>query len=283
MGLDLLKEILLAILNGACDVPYYGGISLINGVSSLLDSGNVFQCQTLIKDWFNVDISSIESAVFGIAYWFLILKFVWKGFNIYILGVDGDEDSDPMVLVFNFVKALAISICFGILFESFMNIGFDVLSKIKNVLQFKYEFSQTFQDFVEKCATSLVLLIMFIVYFIMVIVLTVKFMKNSLELVILRCGISFAVSGLLDSDQGVFKPYVKKFFQITWTVILQSVCFKLSVLALANANLLPCIMAMSMALTAPQFLAEFIMTNQGGGGKLQQLLYSFSIMRSFSR
>lgn len=282
MGVEIVISIIEAIVEGIITAPYEGGISVITVVADILDVANVFQCESIIEGWFGVDIGSIVNAVFMVAYWFLILKFVWKGFDIYILGGTGDEDSDPMILLINFIKALAISLGFGVIFEAFMNIAFDLFSRIKDQLVIQIDLPTTIGELLQMYLTSLVMLIMLLVYLIMVIILTVKFMKHTFELVILRIGISFAASGLLDSDQGVFKPYIKKFFQITWTVLLQAACFRLSLMALAHTNLLPGIMALSMAIAAPQFLSEFIMTNQGGG-KLQQAIYSISILRSFAR
>ncbi len=277
MGAEILNGILKAIT-----AQFIKEISMVTIISNLLDYGGVFNCEQTVKQMFGIDVSSIVVAVFKIAYWMLILKFVWKGFDIYLLGLDGDEDSDPMSLFFNFVKALIISLGFGLLFGYFTNIAFNICDTIMKALHTKVEFSNAL-DTLSVIATSLVMVIMCVVYLVLVVVLTVMFMQKTLELVILRIGISFAVSGLLDSDGGVFKPYVKKFFQISLTIILQTVCFKLSVMALANTNMIGCISALVMALKAPQFLSEFIMVNQGGGGKLQQAVYSYSILRSFSK
>lgn len=282
MGIEILISILGAVIEGMITAPYEGGMAIITAITDILGVSNVFLCQPIVEEWFGVDIEPIIHAVFTIAYWFLVLKFVWKEFDIYMLGGTGDEDADPMVLIFNFIKALAISLGFGVIFEGFMNIAFDLFSRIMDNLGVHTDLPRTIGDLLQLYLTSIVMLIMLVVYLVLAIYLTVIFMKHTFELVILRIGISFAVSGLLDSDQGVFKPYIKKFFQITWTVLLQAICFQLSVMALANTYLLPAIMALALAIAAPQFLSEFIMANQGGG-KLQQAIYSISILRSFAR
>lgn len=131
--------------------------------------------------------------------------------------------------------------------------------------------------------TSLMALLMLIVYVIMSIVLAITFIQNAIQLVVLRVGISFSVVGLLDSDGGVFKPYMKKFFQICWAAILQVIFYKLSMYALSQFSWLWAFSLLLMAIKAPAWLSEFILTNPGGGGKLQQALYSFSIIRSFKK
>lgn len=283
MGMDVFKSILMSLLESFVSSKAYQTESIVIIVEECLSVSNVFQCENIVGSWFQVDVSKISLSVFLVAYWFLILKFVWKGFNIYILGVDGDEDADPVILVTNFIKAIAISLGFGALFPLFLNVGFDIYTRIQDFLGMQNSMESALTVWWEQIAESICLILMTVVYVVMVIYLAVMFMKKSIELVILRIGISFAASGLLDSDQGVFKPYVKKFFQIIWTVIIQAAMFQLSVKALPNGNILPAIMALSMAISAPAFLSEFIMANQGGGGKLQQAIYSISILRSFAR
>ncbi len=280
------SEIFFAIINSIIDAmlvkPYENGMTVIEAISNVLNVSNVFQCESIVEEWFGININGVITSVFLVAYWLLVLKFVWKNFDIYMLGGTGDEDADPVVLLINFAKALAISLGFGVLFNSFMNIAFDISTRITDRLIPNIDFPTTLGDIVEMYLSSNALVLFALVYIIMVIYLTIQFMKHTLELVVLRVGIGFASAGLLDSDQGIFKPYVKKFFQITWTILLQAIFFKLSVMALANTNILPGIMAISMAIATPQFLSEFIMA-QPSSGKLQQAIYSISILRSFAR
>lgn len=283
MGMDVFKSILMSLLESFASYNETQTEAIVTIVEECLSVSTVFQCENIVGSWFQVDVSKISLSVFLVAYWFLILKFVWKGFNIYILGVDGDEDADPVILVTNFIKAIAISLGFGALFPLFLNVGFDIYTRIQDALGMQNDLESALTTLIGQITESICLILMTVVYVVMLICLAVMFMKKSLELVILRIGISFAASGLLDSDQGVFKPYVKKFFQIIWTVIIQAVMFQLSVKALPNGNIIPAIMALSMAISAPAFLSEFIMANQGGGGKLQQAIYSLSILRSFAR
>ena len=283
--MDILKEILLGICMGFTEqmgALHLGGTSVVDAISSILEPANVFQCQPIVEEWFGIDINSIAAEIFKVAYWLLLLKFVWKGFDNYMIGGSGDEDADPMVLFFNFIKALVISLCFGIIFEQFMNIAFDLYSRIKNLLVLKNDFPGSVSEFLEMGIENVLMLFFFLVYLIMALVLTIQFMKHTLELVILRIGISFAAAGLLDSDKGVFTPYIKKFFQITFTVLLQTLFFRLSVMALATVNVLPAIMALAIAFSAPSFLSEFIMQNNGGG-KIQQTLYMISTLRMLRR
>lgn len=273
MSVEFLKDIILDLING----------STADNVLLTLDYTTVFNCVDAIKEEVGLDITPTVKVVFSWAVWLLILKFVWKGFDTYLLGLDGDEDADPMKLLFQFVKAIVISLSFGLLFDYFTDIASSLTNAMMTAMKMQpMEFTSVL-DAICKSLQSLFALIMVAVYIILAIVLNVMFIKSSIELVILRVGIAFSTVGLMDSDGGVFKPYVKKFFQIAWAVAIRVICFKLSLFALSQFSFFWAFAFISMAMTAPQFLQEFIMVNQGGGGKLQQALYSFSILRSFRR
>lgn len=258
--------------------------SIIDEYMDMLDYHTIFNCLGEFKKQLGVDVESIAVIIFQYAFYMLMLKFVWKCFNIYIINVDGDDDASPTVLVINFVKAIVCSLAFGLLFSYLCSIGNEITAKILENIHVK---TMSYTDVVGKLnaldiAYSLFLRLCFGVFTLLAIVLSVKFVKSAVQLVILRVGIAFAAVGLLDSDQGVFKPYIKKFFQIVFAVVVQVACFRLSLYAVSKASFIWAFALISMAMTAPAFLQEFIMTNPGTG-KLQQALYSFSIMRSFTR
>ncbi len=258
--------------------------SIIDEYMNMLDYNTIFNCLGEFKKQLGVDVESLAVIVFQYAFYLLMLKFVWKCFNIYILNVDGDDDASPTVLLINFVKAIVCSLGFGLLFSYLCGIGSEITGHILERIQVE---TMSYTNVVNKLnvldiAYSLFLRLCFGVFTLLAIILSVKFIKSAVQLVILRVGIAFASIGLLDSDQGMFKPYIKKFFQIVAAVVVQVGCFRLSLYAASTASFIWAFALLSMAMTAPAFLQEFIMTNPGTG-KLQQALYSFSIMRSFTR
>lgn len=279
MGVDILESILSNLM----------GINeererITSYFLDVLDFSTVFNCETVFQEKVGVDIAPVSKVVFSFAFYLLALKFVWKLFNTYMLGADGNEDAEPVIHVVNLGKAIFISLAFGLLFSDMMSIGNEIAIKILNAIKMKPIEMDSILDALYKTATvELGELLMLFVYIIMSIVLAVTFTLNAIQLIILRVGISFSALGMLDSDGGVFKPYIKKFFQICFAVIIQLVCYKLSMYALSQGSYLWAITLLLMALKAPAWLSEFIMTNPSGGGKLQQALYSISILRSFRR
>ncbi len=274
MGIDILKSILEDFVTGFREC-------LVDVLVEYIDYDIVYNCEAAIKDNVGIDIQPLLNQVFAYAFLLLTLKFAWKCFDTYLLGLDGDEDASPMILLFNYVKAIAICLSFGLLFNYFTKIAMDITGSLIGALKFQKYTLDSALDVVLSLLTYNLTLVLLVIYLALIIVLVVIFVKKAIELEILRVGISFASVGLLDSDGGVFKPYTKKFFQIAWTVVLQVLCYKLSVMALFNNSIIWSLALIIMAITAPTFLQEFIMVGQGG--KLQSALYSFSMIRSFSR
>lgn len=277
MGTEILKALLSILVNDMRE-------RVSDYFLSVLDFSTVFNCEAVFQEKVGVDIQPISDVVFGFAFYLLALKFVWKLFNTYILGADGDEDAEPIMHVVNLGKAIFISLAFGLLFSKMMSIGNEIATKILAAIKLKpKKYDSVLQAWYDSEQLGIAALIMIIVFIIMSIVLAVTFSLNAIQLVILRVGISFSAVGMLDSDGGVFKPYVKKFFQICFAAIIQLVCYKLSMYALSSFSYIWAFTLLTMALKAPAWLSEFIMTNQSGGGKLQQALYSYSILRSFKK
>ncbi len=281
MGKEILNDIFMNIIEGL--INFFDPKSNANVFLEQLDYNNTFGCMNSFINVLGFNVNSVLKVVWVYALWLLILKLIWKYFDNYMLGSTGDDESDPIILLVNFVKAIVCSCAFGLLFDSMVSIASEITGKIMSVIGFKEASVNTALDVLKATAGNLFAMIMVAVFGICVIILNIKFLVNGIELLTLRVGIAFSTIGLLDSDGGVFKPYTKKFFQICFTVLLQSVCFKCSILTTVNGHQLYGIAFLVMALKAPAFLQEFIMTNPGGGGKLQQALYSYSILRSFRK
>lgn len=278
MGIEVLKEILRDFNNNLIEM--FDPQSNANIFLEQLDYNNTFGCINSFTNVLGFNINSVLKVVWIYALWLLILKLIWKCFDNYMLGSNGNDEFDPMLLLVNFVKAIVCSCAFGLLFDSMVSIASEFTGKIMNIINFE---ETSVRNALELTADTLFAMIIVTVFGICVIILNIKFLVNGIELLTLRVGIAFSTMGLLDSDGGVFKPYTKKFFQICFTVLLQSVCFKCSILTTVNGHQLYGIAFLVMALKAPAFLQEFIMISPGGGGKLQQALYSFSILRSFRK
>jgi len=61
-------------------------------------------------------LSQIFDIFFGFGVSLIVLKFLKKGFEQYILWTEGDADTEPLILLTGFFKALAIAVSFPTLY-----------------------------------------------------------------------------------------------------------------------------------------------------------------------
>lgn len=79
-----------------------------------------------------------------------------------------------------------------------------------------------------------------------------------MKILILRVGLPMACVGILDTDKGVFKTYIQKFFQATLEVLVQIVLAKIGIALMLNTYVFCGIAALMLAIKTPRFLQEFI-------------------------
>ena len=213
---------------------------------------------------------------FGVS--LIVLKFLKKGFEMYVLWSDGDADAEPIQLVVNFFRAMAIALSFPVIYGWMAEITIDFSNKILNALGL--DAKSNFTALLSNIATSgLFTVICFLVFFVIFVLLYIQFIKNGLEILILRLGTPLACVGLMDADKGVFKPYIQKFLQAMITIIVQTFLAKLGLALMFAGHIIWGIAAIFFAVKTPRFLQEFlIMPNSGGG--VTQSLYTVQMLRS---
>ena len=67
---------------------------------------------------------------YGVGISLIILKFLKKAFDIYVLWTDGDPDADPFLLLTNFVRAVGTALIFQWLYGLFVDIFRDITNTI---------------------------------------------------------------------------------------------------------------------------------------------------------
>lgn len=134
----------------------------------------------------------------------IILKFLKKGFDIYIGWQDGDKDADPLNLVTNFLKAIITALSFRFLYGVMVEIVVDFMDNSLLAL-LSLEESKTLADVVINLSgnqlfwsiTGLVLVICYCI-------LWIKFLVLGVEMLMLHIAFPLSCIGLIDSDKGVF-------------------------------------------------------------------------------
>lgn len=219
------------------------------------------------KQFVNLGVGGVDflfEILFGYGVSLIVLKFLKKGFDMYILGVEGDADSDPILLLTNFFRAMAIAIAFPTFYDFFVNILERESTKIIDTIGLTVNFDITnISNFATQSFLTSIFSIVFVVIYILV---YIKMLGLGAEILILRVGLPLACSGLMDADNGTFKPYIQKFIQSFFTVLIQLILLKFGMALMMNGHVIWGIVFARSALKTPKFLQEFLITSQGGGG-----------------
>lgn len=213
-------------------------------------------------------VNGIFDVTLGTGVSLIILKFLKKGFECYILWTDGDADSKPILILTRFAQAVIIAICFPVLYTFMAEITEEITTEILSIVGADTSYDwQVWVDYIISLGlvTSIFGLIFIICYFL----LYFQFLMRGLEILILRIGMPFACVGLLDNDKGVFKTYMNKFFQSMFACIIQLALCKLGIGLMLNTginmNMFWGIACLVLAIKTPRFLSEFLIPTTGGG------------------
>lgn len=260
----LLVLLIVALLNGA--IAYING--LLTGIVPI----------TLYAEQYMTTISgtNIADTLFNILFGFgvslIVLKFLKKGFETYVLWSDGDADEEPLSLLTNFFKALAVAVSFPTLYQWMASIVEDMTDKMLAAVGAATDYG--WQAWVNGISSmGLVTAIFGLIFIICYFMLYFQFLMRGLEIFILRVGVPLACVGLLDNDKGVFKTYLSKFIQSMLAVVVQIVLAKLGVGLMLNMHVFWGVACMVLAIRTPRFLQDFLITTGGGGGGIINNVY----------
>lgn len=209
----------------------------------------------------------------------LVLYFLKKGFDTYVLWSAGDADQDAGTLLVRFVSALGVISLFPVLYGYLAKETADLATRIATKLtgdgstmpQFLFPALSGSIGFLE----SILLLIAAIMFFL----LFLQFFKKGLELIVLRIGLPIAACGLLSADGGAFPAYLQMFIKAALTTFVQLVLFRLFLALIAGGtldvtSLVWAIAALSLSLKTPQLIQQFIIpTARGSGGAVMGSMF----------
>lgn len=198
----ILVLLIVALLNGA--IAYIDG--LMEGIVPLTLYAEQYMSTLAGVDLFE----ALFDIVFGFGVSLIILKFLKKGFETYVLWSDGDADEEPIALLTNFFKAMAVAVCFPTMYGWLAGIVEEMSDKMLEAIGLATAYD--WAGWVSGISTlGLVTAIFGLVFVIVYFILYFQFLMRGLEILILRVGMPLACVGLIDNDKGVFKPYMNKF------------------------------------------------------------------------
>ena len=269
----ILVLLIVAVLNGA--------VAFIDEMLSDLVPMTLNADRYMVAAGGGSMVETLFDILLGFGVSLIILKFLKKGFETYIMWTDGDPDVEPSHLVIRFIQAIAVAICFPVMYgwlaEITQNLTDELMSAIGTSTNYNWK---AWVDGIGSLGlvTAIFGLIFVICYF----VLYFQFLMRGLEIMILRIGLPLACVGLLDNDKGVFKTYINKFFQSTLAVVVQICLCKLGVGMMMNVginmNIFWGIACIVLAIKTPRFLSEFMVPTGGGAGVINNMYHSVRLV-----
>ena len=223
-----------------------------------------------------IDFSGLYNLFFGFGVSLIVLKFLKKGFDVYIGWSDGDPDLDPLSLVTNFLRAMVVALCFPILYDALITVTSEMIDQTITVIGQLTNQQSVIDIIVNIISNSIFMALAGLILIIVYLILWVQFMMRGVEMMVMRVGIPIACTGLIDSDKGVFAPYMKKFFMNAATVLIQITLVKLSLTVLIMGNCFYALAIVFVAMRTPKFLQEFLLNAGGTGGSVVNTIYHTS-------
>ena len=269
----ILVLLIVAVLNGA--------IVYIDEMLQELVSMTLYADQYMLAANGGSMVDVLFDIMLGFGISLIILKFLKKGFECYVMWTDGDPDSEPVGLVVRFMQAMVVAVCFPVMYGWMGEIAEDLIDQLMTAIGASTEYDwQTWVNGISTLGltTAIFGLIFIICYF----MLYFQFLMRGLEIMILRIGMPMACVGLLDNDKGVFKTYINKFFQSTLAVGIQICLCKLGVGMMLNIginmNVFWGLACMVLAIKTPAFLRDFLIPTTGGGGAINNIYHSVRLV-----
>lgn len=271
----ILVILIVAILNGA--------IALIDQMLAGLVPMALHADQYMTAATGGSMVEVLFEILLGFGISLIILKFLKKGFECYVLWTDGDPDSDPAGIVIRFMQAMVVAISFPVLYGWMAEIVESLSDQLVTAIGASTNY--TWQAWVDGISSlGLVTAIFGLIFIVCYFLLYFQFLMRGLELMILRVGIPVACVGLIDNDKGVFKSYMNKFFQTALAVIVQICLCKLGVGMMLNMHIFWGIACMILAIKTPKFLSEFLVPAGGGGaGVINNAYHSVRLIQMIKK
>jgi len=81
-----------------------------------------------------INFAGLYNLFFGFGVSLIVLKFLKRGFDIYVGWDMGDPDADPFGLVVNFLRAMVMAVCFPILYDALVSVASQLIDQTITVI-----------------------------------------------------------------------------------------------------------------------------------------------------
>ena len=104
----ILALLIVAVLNGA--------VAYIDEMLLELVPMTLYADRYMVARTGGSMVDMLADILLGFGISLMVLKFLKKGFECYVMWTDGDPDVEPVGLVVRFMEAVAVAVCFPVLY-----------------------------------------------------------------------------------------------------------------------------------------------------------------------
>lgn len=226
-------------------------------------------------------ISRMYQYIYTVALALLVVKFLFKGFSIYILWRDGDADASPQDMLIGAVQATVVAVAFPTLYDIMVAIVREFAETLINMIGLEAAGSMAFGIDTTMVTFGLFEVIVVLVYLVIFLVLYIKLIGRGFELLVLRLGVPIACMGLIDSDYGVWKSYMQILYKALLTSVIQVVLLSLSLPVIETGNFIMGVAIICAAFSAPVIMQQILVPTGRGGGLTQKIYTGTMAVRAF--
>lgn len=284
-----INDFLAGIVNAA--IGFVDGLmfDFLTGVFHAENFGNYGDSTVLTAQ----SLRDVYTFIYAFACALVTLKFIFKGFQIYVLWRNGDADASPRDMAVGTAEAAVVMVAFPWLYERAVDVCIYFAGGVMGRLGVA-AFSGRFAGLNPALDVALtgkpdiksmfpLTLFFALIFFGLLFVLWIKLMRQGLELLVMRLGVPLATLGLIDSDMALFKNYFQTLIKTGLTVIVQVTLMSLAFRVIVTFEILNWLAAIALIATAhstPRLMQQFLAPQAQGGGGIQKAYTAAMIART---
>lgn len=252
-----------------------------------------FYIETLVDSILSpVANTSAYEAVYFYCSMLLVIKLLWKGWNVYVLWSNGSPEVSPGELLKGAAWAIVVTAAFPLAYDVGIAIAMELVNTVLNSFQLP-SVSLSAPDLISQIGTIITslkdtgVLMVFaaLVFIILLILLIFRILGQGTELFIFRLGVPIAAIGLVDSDGGAWSNYIQILFKQIFSVMVQYFCIVIGIKTMLLATIKALAVGIAFEITAfatPKLLSQ-VLTPKTGGHGAQTVSTLAMVVRTFAK
>ena len=239
-----------------------------------------------------MNLAGIFNIFMSIGLSLITLKFLKKGFDIYIGWVDGDKDNDVGHLLLNYGRAMVTVFAFRYIYEFLVNVISSLLLTSMSALTAgaidSLGLGGLATTMLALADTNIISTIIILILLIMILIIYFRLLVMGLQLLALRIAFPIACVGLIDSDKGIFKSFFQKFIMISVSAFVMVFFLRFAIFLIMSGfgvqmNQFWAMAAGMAAMKTPDLLRDFMLGYGGSGGGVSRAMQMAHATSSVNR